>query len=171
MSNIQIPQFISDLMSPELAETSCSWWSLSTSIQKKMQKLIPDDQTSWTWTCYKNSDGTWGFDIPALLTFNEKFMNGTELCLDKWFTTLSGKSPKTGSKMEMTISSKELADSTTILTYTGDDEGIFDYGKSSMKLASYYLCQETKMTLWLCQYLQFLFKEKPKKMWLKLELK
>lgn len=170
MNPIKIPKSISDLMSDKLKEMSCSWWSLPTAIQKEMQALIPDDKTSWTWTCYKNSDETWGFDIPYLLTFNEKFMNGTEKCLDQWFEKLSGEPPEIGSKMEMTISSKELNDSTTTISFLGDDE-FWDYGKDPIEMASYYLCDKTDMTLWLCQYLQFLFKEKPKKMWLQLEPK
>ena len=157
---------------PNFSDLSCTWWALSPSIQKNLQKLIPSSKTSWSWKVYKNVDGSWGFNIPALLTFNEKFINGTELCLDEWYKTLSGIQPEIGSKMSMEVSSKELNDATTSCTFLGDDDfpSLFEDGQqlTSIDKASYYIDDVNGLTLWLCQYLQFLFKEKPKKLWLKL---
>ena len=144
---------------------------LPKSVQKFLEKYTGFD--SWTFLCYKNTDGTWGFDIPYLLTFNEKFINGTETDLDLWYENLSGNKPDLTSKLFLTVSSKELEDTTTTCTLLGDDdfEKNWDPNKESTDLPSYYLDNKTGFTIWLCQYLQFLFKGKPETLYLKLGIK
>ena len=54
--------------------------------------------------------------------------------------------------------------------WPGDDfPAFFEDGKHLIPIekASYYQDDKLDVTIWLCQYLQFLFKEKPKKLWLK----
>jgi hypothetical protein len=149
---------------------SCSWWYLPKEIQNSLKKLT--GSKTWKLTIYKNSDGTWGFNIPYLLTFNEKFINGTEKDLDYWYEELSGIQPDDNSKMSLWISSNEISDPTTTIQFIGDDdfESFFNKDLKSMDKPSYYLDQKSGYTIWLCQYLQFLFQEKPQKMYLKLSL-
>jgi hypothetical protein len=144
---------------------------LPPSIQKFLTKFT--GLTEWTFLCYKNTDGTWGFDIPYLLTFNEKFINGTEQDLDIWYEKLSGIKPDLKSKLYLTVSSKEIKDTTTTCTFIGDDdfESYFNPSIESIDTPSYYLDNKTGYTIWLCQYLQFLFKEKPQTLYLKLGIK
>ena len=142
---------------------------LPKSIQKFLEKFTGFD--SWTFLCYKNTDGTWGFDIPYLLTFNEKFINGTEKDLDLWYENLSGIEPDLKSKLYLTVSSKEIEGYTTTCTFIGDDDLTWTPTKKSIDLPSYYLDNKTGHTIWLCQYLQFLFKGKPKTLYLKLGIK
>lgn len=144
---------------------------LPKSVQKFLEKFTGFSQ--WTFLCYKNTDGTWGFDIPYLLTFNEKFINGTEQDLDQWYENLSGIKPDINSKLYLTVSSKEIQDYTTTCSYIGDDEFELNWDptKQSIDLPSYYLDNKTGYTIWLCQYLQFLFKGKPEKLYLKLGIK
>lgn len=150
---------------------SCSWWKLPTSVQETLKKLTGSKQ--WTFIVYKNSDDTWGFDIPYLLTFNEKFINGTEKDFDYWYEQLSGIKPDLKSKMYLTVSSKEIEDPTTTCTFIGDDdfEEFFKKGIPSIEKPSYYLDNKSGYTIWLCQYLQFLFWEKPEKLYLKMGVK
>lgn len=149
---------------------SCSWWKLPKFVQKFLEKLT--GFSSWTFHVYKNDDGTWGFDIPWLLTFNEKFINGTELDLDYWYEELSGKQPDLTSKFDLIVSCKEIEDPTTVCEFIGDDEFslLFEPDTPSIELASYYLDQKSGYTIWLCQYLQFLFQSKPQKLYLKLSI-
>jgi hypothetical protein len=148
-------------------ELSCTWWALPKSIQKQLQKLTFGIQ-KWTFKCYKNADGSWGFNIPYLLTFNEKFINGTDKDLDWWFKHLNSKDAVTGDKIKMTISSEPLKDYTTVIEYLGDDNWGQDYS-DSMLWASFYVDKTNDNTIWLCQYLQFLFGSKPPVMYLKLK--
>ena len=128
---------------------------------------------SWTLLVYKNPDGTWGFDLPYLLTFNEKFVNGTEGDFDFWYEQLSGNKPDLSSQLYVTVSSKELDDPTTVLEFQGDDDfdSFFEKDLKSLDKASYYLDTVSGYTVWLCQYLQFLFQEKPNKLYLKMGVK
>jgi hypothetical protein len=137
-------------------------------MQESLKKFT--GSKTWQLTLYKNSDDTWGFNIPYLLTFNEKFINGTEKCLDYWFETLIGYTPVIGSKMSLFISSQEITDPTTTIQFIGDDdfESFFNSDLKPIDKPSYYLDQKSGYTIWLCQYLQFLFQEKPQKMYLKL---
>jgi hypothetical protein len=144
---------------------------LPPSVQQYLTKFTGFD--SWTFLCYRNTDETWGFDIPYLLTFNEKFINGTEKNLDVHYEQLSGIKPDSNSRMYLTVSSKEIPDCTTTCTFVGDDEfeQSFDPTKESMQLPTYYLDNKTGHVIWLCQYMQFLFKCKPQTLYLKLGIK
>ena len=152
------------------SDLSCSWWGLPKSVQELLKKFT--GSKSWTLLVYKNPDGTWGFDLPYLLTFNEKFVNGTEGDFDFWYEELSGHKPDLSSKLYVTVSSTELDDPTTVLDFLGDDDfELFFESKKPMELPSYYLDVNSGHTVWLCQYLQFLFQEKPKKLYLKMGVK
>jgi hypothetical protein len=125
---------------------------------------------------YKNKDGTWGFDLPQLLTYNEKFVNGTEKVFDTWYSQLyyeSGKytngSPSPGEKLLVTVSSEYVKDSDTTLLYWEDDDMLSTKDTPSMLKPSYYYDTKLDTKLWLCQYLQFLFQEKPKILWVTLK--
>jgi hypothetical protein len=153
------------------SDLSCSWWMLPSSVQQWLKQFTGNH--SWKLLVYKNSDDTWGFDLPYLLTFNEKFVNGTEKCFDWWYEQLSGKSPDVSSKLEVVVSSKELPNPTTTLTFVGDDdfEKFFTSDLKSSDLPSYYLDQGSGHCVWLCQYLQFLFQEKPQKLYMTMDVK
>jgi hypothetical protein len=140
-------------------------------VQEGLKKFT--GSKSWTLLVYKNPDGTWGFDLPYLLTFNEKFVNGTEQDFDWWYEQLSGNKPNLSSKLYVTVSSQEVENPTTTLEFVGDDdfELFFDKTKKSQDLPSYYLDQGSGYCVWLCQYLQFLFQEKPSKLYLKMGVK
>jgi hypothetical protein len=150
---------------------SCSWWMLPKGVQQWLKQFTGNH--SWKLLVYKNPDDTWGFDLPFLLTFNEKFVNGTEKDFDWWYEQLSGNPPDLSSKLEVVVSSKELPDPTTVVEYIGDDDfdSFWNKDLQSIDKASYYLDQQSGYTIWLCQYLQFLFQEKPQKLYLKLAVK
>jgi hypothetical protein len=140
---------------------SGSWWMLPKPIQDYLTKFT--GQQEWTLLIYKNKDTTWGFDLPYLLTWNEKLMNGTEKDLDHWYEELTGNLPSDTSKMYLTVSSTPTTDPTTTLMFIGDDD-LFTG-------SSYYLDQKSGFLIWLCPYLQFLFGSKPEKLYLKLGIK
>jgi hypothetical protein len=154
--------------------SDCSWWSLPQSTVDQL--LEKTGQTSWTLEVYKNKDGTWGFDLPDLLTKNEKFVNGTQDVLDSWYSQLyyeSGKytngKPSPGEKLLVTVSSEYFQDSNTTLLYWEDDNTYGSKDSPSLLKPSWYFDTTQGSKLWLCQYLQFLFKEKPPTLWVKLE--
>lgn len=151
----------------------CSWWSLpQTTVDNLLQYT---GKPTWELEVYKNTDGTWGFDLPDLLTYNEKFIKGTELVLDTWYTqlyTTSGKytneTPSPGEKMLVTVSSEYVPNSDTTLLYWEDDNTFNSKDTPSLLKPSYYFDTTQNMKLWLCQYLQFLFQSKPKTLWVTL---
>lgn len=145
-----------------LKDTKCSWWTLPESYQKFIENHIIPKQDTWTLECFKSEkDGIWHFDIPEFLTFQESLCNGTETCLDYWFEQLTGGySPIKGEQLTLTISDKPIEGHTTTITHShGDAEWDND--------ANYYLDNSSGILLWLCPYLQSLFKCLPKKLWLK----
>lgn len=151
--------------------SDCSWWSLPKSTVQQLLQYT--GKTSWTLSVYKNSDGTWGFDIPELLTKNEKFINGTEKVLDQWYLYTYGTEgqwdendqPIPGEKLTVTISSEFIPNSTTTLLYWEDDNTFSKKGEGSLDKPSYYFDTKIGLKLWLCQYLQFLFQSKPETLW------
>ena len=151
--------------------SDCSWWSLPKSTVLDLLQFT--GQTSWELTVYKNFDGTWGFDLPNLLTYNEKFVNGTEKVLDNWYKETYLKEgnytdydePEPGEKLSVTVSSVFVPDSTTTLVYWSDDESLSDPGQTSLEKPSYYFDTKQGQKVWLCQYLQFLFQSKPEVLW------
>ena len=134
-----------------------SWWTLSPSIQEKVKSLVPT-KDSWTLHLTKHESGVWVFSLPQFLTFNESLCNGTELVLDQHYEDLMGFTPVNGSKMTLTVSSKPLEDTTTTIEYQGPD----DFWTES----NYYLDSKYNMLVWLCPYVQVLFKGIPEKMYL-----
>ena len=159
---------------PQLGD--CSWWSLPKSTVQNLLQYTGKD--TWTLEVYKNYDGTWGFDLPELLTKNEKFVNGTQYVLDQWYLLLNGTTqgnydvdgtPLSGEKLLVTLSSKYFPDSTTQLVYWQDDDKYSYPGQTSIEKPSYYFDTKLGLKLWLCQYLQFLFQCKPPTLWVNVE--
>ena len=155
----QLPEEMQQQLQQQL---SCSWWGLPTSLQDELQKSFTGQQT-FELEPYKNPDGTWGFDMPELLTLNEKLLGGTELCLDYYWQKLTGTQPKTGDKMEMKLSSLPFDGYDGFLTFQGDDD--LDPG------SSYYLDNESQLLCWLCPFLPWLFGNKPQTLYFSLKQK
>ena len=72
---------------------------------------------------------------------------------------LTGQKAKANSKMAMTVSSEPLEDYTTLIDFKRDD----------VNWAGSTIYRDTMLDLpiWLCPYLQVLFKGKPERMWVK----
>ncbi len=147
-----------------LKDTQCSWWTLPESYQKFIEDNIIPKQDTWTLECFKSEqDGIWHFDLPEFLTFKESLCNGTEKCLDYWFETLTGGyTPIKGEQITLTISDKKFDGYTTIISHSHGDE---EWDNE----ANYYIDNSSGIQLWLCPYLQSLFKSLPKTLWLKFE--
>ena len=141
-------------------QLQCSWWSLPKSLQDSLQKQFCSGKSEWELMPYKNPDGSWGFDLPKLLTINEKLIGGTDLCMDYYWEKLNGSKPQPGDQLKMLCSSNPLEDGNCELSFQGDD----DLDPQS----SYYLDKESGILCWLCPYLTFLFGGKPEKLYLKL---
>ena len=153
-------EFIDKLKS-QLTETKCSWWTLPETIQKFIENNLIPQQDTWTLECFKSKDGIWHFDIPEFLTYQESLTNGTELSLDYWFEELSGCSPITGEKITLTISQKPMDDYTTTCSHSHQDP--------TWTESNYYFDNGSGILIWLCPYLQSLYKCIPQKLWLKIE--
>lgn len=140
--------------------TSCSWWSLPEDVKSEVKLTVPNKDT---WTLDVTKDGTyWQFDLPEFLTWKELFCGGTELVLDYFYKVLTGgATPKDGSYLKVTVSSKPLEGQTT--------KCVFLYPDVKQPESSYYLDTTTGLDLWLCPYLQVLFKCVPETLYLKLE--
>lgn len=133
-----------------------TWWGLPKLVQKAIAILVPK-KSKWTLHCKKHEFDVWTFSLPQFLTYEESLCNGTELVMDKWFEELTGEEPKVGSKMSVTVSSKPLENYTTLIEFKEVDVHWMD--------SSLYRDTKLNMSIWLCPYLQVLFKERPKKMW------
>ena len=153
-----------DALKSLLQETKCSWWTLPDNYQKFIEHHIIPKKDTWTLECFKAStDGIWHFDIPEFLTFQESLTGGTELALDYWFEELTGGfTPIKGEKLILTISDKPIDGFITTISHSHSDPK-WDND------ANFYLDDKTGLLLWLCPYLQSLFKYLPKKLWLKFE--
>lgn len=133
-----------------------TWWDLPKLVQKAVANLVPK-KSKWTLHCKKHEFDVWTFSLPQFLTYEESLCNGTELVMDKWFEELTGEEPKVGSKMSVTVSSKPLENYTTLIEFKEVDVHWTD--------SSLYRDTKLNMSIWLCPYLQVLFKERPEKMW------
>ena len=145
----------------QILETSCSYWSLPESVQKSIAESIPK-QDEWTLAVRRNTDGTWEFDIPQFQTFNELFIGNTEKVLDIHYNTLSACPADDYSTMDVTVSRLPLEDQTTSCKYVRsctDSAG-----------ASIYLDLFSNQEFWLCPYLQVLFKDAPKILYVRMEI-
>ena len=150
---------------PGLAQTPTkgpNWWSLDEATQNVVKALVPNKDT-WVLDCTKQSDGVWVFSLPQFMTFDEALCNGTEKALDWHYNIETGKEAVAGDKMKVTVSSKDLEGAHTTCKFL--------YADPKWDEASYYLDTVAKMDVWLCPYLQVLFKGVPKTLWLKLEPK
>lgn len=136
-----------------------TWWGLPTNVQDMVKSLVPD-KDSWTLNCTKDPSGVWVFSLPQFLTFNESLCNGTELVMDYWYKQLSGKEPVEGSKLKVVVSKVVQPNYTTKVNWLYEDPLWTE--------SNYYYDTKTKMDLWLCPYVQVLFKEVPESMWLTL---
>jgi hypothetical protein len=135
------------------------WWSLPQGVQDKVKSLVPN-KDSWTLNCSKDSSGVWVFSLPQFLTLNESLCNGTELVMDYWYQQLSGKEPVKGDKLKVVVSKVQPKEYTTKVVWMYSDP----YWTES----NYYYDKGSDMDLWLCPYVQVLFKEVPQSMWLTL---
>jgi hypothetical protein len=134
------------------------WWGLPTKVQNMVKSMVPD-QDSWTLQMKKDSSGVWVFSLPQFMTFNESMCNGTEKVMDYWFEQKTGYVPVTGSTMDVTVSKKNPMGSPfdTKLSWMYEDP----YWSGS----NYYLDTMSGMDVWLCPYVQVLFKGVPESMW------
>jgi hypothetical protein len=147
------------VLTPVLETLQNSWWGLPTKVQDVVKSMVPDKVT-WTLDCTKDSSGVWVFSLPQFLTFNESLCNGTEKVMDYWYTQLSGKEPVTGSKLKVVVSKVEQLNWTTKVNWLYEDPLWTE--------SNYYYDTKSNMDLWLCPYVQVLFKEVPESMWLTL---
>ena len=134
-----------------------SWWGLSPVIQKQVKKLVPN-KDSWSLNMTKDPSGVWTFSLPQFLTFKESMCNGTEKVMDYWFEQKIKYQPVIGSKMTVTVSKVEPS--------TSDTKLIFLYEDPLWIESSIYLDKGSGMDVWLCPYLQVLFKEVPESLWI-----
>lgn len=104
-------------------------------------------------TCFYNPSGDWGFNLPQFLTFNELLCNGTEKVISYYYEKLSGRKPTTQSRIKLTVSTKELPDTTC--------RSLWLYEDPLWTGSNYYIDQETRQDIWLCPYLPFLFGNVP----------
>ena len=155
----QLSKLPKDQLQSLQQQLQCSWWILPKSLQDKLQQSFLG-KSEWELLPYKNPDGSWGFDLPMLLTINEKLIGGTDLCLDYYWEKLNGSKPQPGDQLKMLCSSNPLEDGNCELSFQGDDE--LDPG------SSYYLDKESGILCWLCPFLPWLFGNKPEKLYLKL---
>lgn len=135
-----------------------TWWGLPETVQKAIAALVPK-QSKWTLNCKRHEFDVWTFSLPQFLTYEESLCNGTEVVMDAWFEKLTGQKAKANSKMAMTVSSEPLEDYTTLIDFKRDD---VDWAGSTI-----YRDTMLDLPIWLCPYLQVLFKGKPERMWVK----
>jgi hypothetical protein len=133
------------------------WWAIPSSVQDQIKKLVPDQDT-WTLDMSKDKSGVWVFSLPQFLTFNESMCNGTELVMDYHFEQKMGYTPVIGSKMKLTVSKVKPSTFDTTITWMYEDP--------VCPGSNYYYDKVSKMDVWLCPYVQVLFKEVPESMWL-----
>ena len=132
-----------------------TWWTLSEQEQQSIKDIVPD-QTTWTLDCVRRISGVWTFSLPQFKTYNESLTGGTELVLDHHFEKKTGYMPAIDSKMTLTVSSEPMPDQDTICTWHSPELD-----------SNFYIDQGTGMKLWLCPYLQVLFKSVPRHLYVK----
>jgi hypothetical protein len=137
-----------------------SWWSLPTSMQDVVKGIVPNKDT-WTLNCSKDKSGVWVFSLPQFLTFNESLCNGTEKVLDYWYEQLVGHCPVIGDKLTVTVSKVKQPKYTTKIVWLYSDPNWPD--------SNIYFDNGSGMDVWLCPYVQVLFKQVPESLWLTLE--
>ena len=133
-----------------------TWWGLTTKIQDQVKKLVPD-KDSWTLDMTKTNSGVWVFSLPQFLTFNESMCNGTENVMDYWFEKKTGYTPVIGSKMKVSVSK--------VKPNSFDTKLLWMYEDPLSPTSNFYLDKDSGMDVWLCPYVQVLFKEVPDGLW------
>ena len=135
-----------------------NWWSLSETVQEAIKKTVPDKK-AWTLHLKRTSKGDWVFSLPQFLTFDESLCNGTEKVIDAHYKMITGSDAKADDKITMTVSVVPIKDYTTRLIYWDKD--------TLWSESNWYVDTVTDGNVWLCPYLQVLFKAVPSKMWVK----
>ena len=133
-----------------------SWWGLPSVIQDKIKSFVPNKDT-WTLDMSKDKSGVWVFSIPQFLTFKESMCNGTELVMDHWYEKVMGYTPVIGSKMKVTVTKVKPESFTTKI--------IWMYEDPNWSGSNYYYDNGSGMDVWLCPYVQVLFKGVPESLW------
>ena len=146
---------------PQLLEGSCTYWSLTEEERQAVNESVPDQDT-WILHVRRNEDGTWEFDLPEFKTFSELFVGNTEKVLDKHYNTLSETPADKYSTMQLTVSRNPVENQTTHCTFV---RACADFTGASVYLDNVWLEE-----IWLCPYVQTLFKEAPPKLYLNLEV-
>lgn len=147
-----------ELLQP--TETLNTWWSLTPDEQSEIEKTIPE-HTTLTLPITKHKSGVWTLSLPQWKTLNESLTGGTEKVLDYHYKEVIGVEPKTGDQLLCTLSKEELKDYTTKWCWLNIDP--------IWKESNYYLDSGTYDYVWLCPYLQTLYKEVPIVLWVKVE--
>ena len=134
------------------------WWSLPNTVQNVVKSMVPNKDT-WMLKMTKDPSGVWVFSLPQFMTFNESMCNGTELVMDHWFEQVSGYPPVIGSTMNLTVTKKDPMGSPF------DTKLMWMYEDPNWEGSNFYMDTGTGMDVWLCPYVQVLFKEVPQSLW------
>ncbi len=145
----------------ELLTSSCTYWSLTDDERAIVNASVPDQDT-WVLDVRRNADGTWEFDLPEFKTFSELFVGNTEKVLDKHYNQMSEAQADIYSTMRLTVSSKPLENETTVCKFV---KACPDFSGASIYLDNVFLEE-----VWLCPYVQTLFKSVPKKLHIHMEV-
>ena len=149
-----------------LSDQLNTWWGLSKATQDSVKDIVPF-QTSWTLDIVKQPMGIWTFSLPEYLTYNEALCNGTEDVIDWHYKNLVGESAKPGDELKIVISSERPTDQHsdgfyTICMHLHEDE--------AFPGSNVYYNLDADEEVWLCPYLQVLFKEVPENLWIEFKL-
>ena len=134
------------------------WWSLPSHVQNIVKSMVPNKDT-WMLKMKKDPSGVWVFSLPQFMTFNESMCNGTELVMDHWFEQVSGYQPVIGSTMNVTVTKKDP------MGTPFDTKMMWMYEDPGWPGSNIYMDTGTGMDVWLCPYVQVLFKEVPQSLW------
>ena len=145
----------------QLLDASCTYWSLTEAERQAVNASVPDQDT-WVLEVRRNLDGTWEFDLPQFKTFSELFVGNTEKVLDMHYNKLSETPADQYSTMTLTVSRNTLPNHTTMCRFVKPCQ---DFQGASIYLDDVFLEE-----VWLCPYLQTLFKDVPQKLYLKMEV-
>jgi hypothetical protein len=137
-----------------------TWWGLTSVVQDQVKQLVPN-KNSWTLHVTKHKSGVWVFSLPQFMTFNESFCNGTENVFDFWYEKQTGSKPVVGSSMKVTVSK--------VMPQWFDCKLLHMYCDTMWPDANYYFDKVSGLDVWLCPYLQVLFKEVPEHLYVKFD--
>ena len=140
---------------PVLASSN-TFWTQPAVKKQDLDAIIPKKDT-WTLTCVRRPH-VWDFDMPEYGVEQEALCHGTELVLDNYFRQLTGYLPRPGDILELTVSINRMDKCTTKIVHV--DKDLMD--------SNNYLDVYTKMDVWLCPFLQLLFKDVPEILYLQM---